>query len=84
MGSGGFLRLSPAFDGADQVHSSPGMKTHMWRSSLVAQWVKDLVSLQRLGSLLWHRFGPWELPRAMGRGPKKQKQNAQYAGDVLP
>ena len=50
----------------------------------MAQWVKDLVSLQRLGSLLWHRFGPWELPRAMGRGPKKQKQNAQYAGDVLP
>ena len=30
------------------------------RSSLVAQWVKDLVlSLQQLGLLLWHRFDPW-------------------------
>ena len=30
------------------------------RSSLVAQWVKDLVlSLVWLGLLLWHRFNPW-------------------------
>ena len=30
------------------------------KSSLVAQWVKDLaLSLQQLESLLWHRFDPW-------------------------
>ena len=30
------------------------------KSSLVAQWVKELaLSLLCLGSLLWHRFDPW-------------------------
>ena len=28
-------------------------------SSHVAPWVKDLVSLQRPGPLLWHGFNPW-------------------------
>ena len=39
---------------------------------LVAQQVKDLVSLQWLGSLLWYRFDPWpwELPHAMGMAKK--------------
>jgi len=28
--------------------------------SLVVKWVKDLtLSLQQLGSLLWHEFNPW-------------------------
>ena len=31
-----------------------------WRSSPVAQQVTDpALSLQQLGSLLWHRFDPW-------------------------
>ena len=30
------------------------------QNSLVAQQIKDLaLSLQRLGSLLWHRVDPW-------------------------
>lgn len=39
-------------------------------SFCVALWVKDLVlSLQRLGLLLWCRFRPWpwELPHAVGK-----------------
>ena len=28
-------------------------------SSLVVQWVKDLMMLQQRGSLLWHEFNPW-------------------------
>ena len=33
----------------------------------MTQWVKNLVlSLQCLGSLLWHRFDPKELPHAVG------------------
>jgi len=35
----------------------------------------DLVSLQRLGSLLWHEFNPWpgELPHATGEEKTKTK-----------
>ena len=44
-------------------------------SSLVAQWVKDLMSLQWLGLLLWCRFSPWprtfHVPEAQ---PKKKKR----------
>ena len=36
------------------------IKKSMYELSLVVQWVKDLVvSLQWLGSLLWHGFDPW-------------------------
>ena len=39
------------------------------RSSLVAQWIKDLaLSLLQLGSLLWLGFDPWPLSWAW---PKK-------------
>ena len=43
----------------------------------MVQWVKDLVlSLQRPGSLLGHRFNPWprELPHATGVATKKKKK----------
>ena len=44
----------------------------------MAQQVKDLASLQRLGSLLWHGFNPWlgdfhMLPRARPKKKKKKK-----------
>ena len=44
-----------------------------FRSSLVAQWVKDLVSLQQLRSLLWRRSDPWprNLDVLQARPPKK-------------
>ena len=36
------------------------LKISFWGSSLVVQWVTDLgLSLQWLGSLLWHGFNPW-------------------------
>ena len=35
------------------------MKEDTRRGSLVVQWVKDLVSLQQLRLLLWHRFDQW-------------------------
>ena len=36
------------------------LKIICYRSSLVAQWVKDLaLPLQQLGSLLWHMFLYW-------------------------
>ena len=41
----------------------------------MAQWIKDLVlSLHRLRSLLWCKFGPWpqELPHAMGTAKRKK------------
>ena len=35
------------------------IRVESW-SSLVAQWVKDpMLSLQQLGSLLWHGFSLW-------------------------
>lgn len=45
-------------------------------SSIVAQQVKDqdpALSLQLLGSLLWHRFSPWpqELPHALDVAPQE-------------
>ena len=43
-------------------------------SSLVARQVKDpALSLQQLGSLLWHGFYPWpkKFPHAMGAEEKK-------------
>ena len=45
-------------------------------SSLVAQWVKDLMSLLWLRTLLWHRFQPWslELPHTWGSARKKKKK----------
>ena len=43
---------------------------------LVAQWVKDLVlSLQRLGLLVWHRFDPWPGNFHMLIAQPKTKQN---------
>ena len=44
-----------------------------FRSSLVAQWVKDpMLSLQQLGLLLWHGFDPWPKNFHMARvQPKK-------------
>ena len=46
------------------------------RSSLVAQWVKDLaLSLQRPGLLLWLWFNPWSRnSHAAGRVKKKKKK----------
>ena len=47
------------------------------RRSLVAQWVKDPMSLPWLGLLLWQMFDPWprELPHATGATQKTKKQN---------
>ena len=44
-----------------------------FQSSLVAQWVEELVlSLLWLRSLLWHGFDPWprECPHAVGEAKK--------------
>ena len=48
----------------------------------MAHWVKDLVlSLQKLGLLLWHRFDSYRTPRpgtAMPQaGPKKKKKKGK-------
>ena len=46
----------------------------------MAQWVNDpALSLQRLGSLLWHRFDPWprnfHMPWAW---PERKKKKGLY------
>ena len=49
----------------------------MLESSLVMQWVKDLVlSSQCLGSpaLVWVQSLAWELPHAMGVAKKEKKE----------
>ena len=52
-------------------------KAKEYRSSLVAQQVKDLVSsLQQLGSLLWHGFDPW--PRNFRMWQVWQKKKPRY------
>ena len=53
------------------------------RSSLVAQWVKNLaLSLKQLRSLLWHGFNPW--PGNYRRhGQKKKKKTQGKALEVL-
>ena len=53
------------------------VKTKEILSLLVAQWFKDLVvSLQWLGSLLWHGSDPLvrECPHAMGTAKRNNKQ----------
>jgi len=57
-------------------------------SSLVAQWVKDqALSLQMLGSLLWHGSDPWpwnfHMPRAQAR-PKKIFLNSSLPPCLTP
>ena len=45
-----------------------------WRSSLVAQWVKDrAMSLPWFGSLLWHMFNPWPRKFCMLRIQREKK-----------
>ena len=45
-------------------------------SSLVAQWVRDLVSLLWLGLLLWRRLDPWPWNFCMLQvRPKKLKSH---------
>ena len=53
-------------------------------SSLAAQWVKDPLPLQWLGSLLWHRFNPWPRTFHMLWGwpseKQKRKQRVLFSG----
>ena len=50
------------------------------KRSLVAQWVKDLLlSLQRLGSLLWHGFSPLlgNVNMPFGKAKKKKERKKE-------
>lgn len=50
-------------------------KPQLW-STLVVQWVEDLMSLQQSGSLQWLRFDPWPgaLPFAAGTAVKQKRK----------
>ena len=50
----------------------------MERNSLVAQGVKDpALSLQRLGTLLWHRLDPWLRNFHMPGAWQKKKKSGE-------
>ena len=70
---------------SDQARPVSVLKNRGSRSSPVAQQVKDLaLSLQQLGSPLWHRFSPypWKFPHATGMRtpPPKKKPTIKYIG----
>ena len=55
-----------------------GIKKNKMRSPLVAQPVKDpALSLQRLGSLLWHGLDPWLGSVHMPQARPKEKEEEQ-------
>ena len=50
-------------------------RKRQFRSSPVAQWVKDpVLSLQELGSLQWHGFSPWHRNFHMPQVQQKKKR----------
>ena len=61
-------------------------KTYGLGSSLVVQWVKNLVLFShQLRLLLWHELLAWEFPLATGTAKKnKQKETLTTATTLLP
>ena len=58
-------------------------KERIARSSLVAQWVKNLaMSQQQLRWLLWHGFNPWPCcwPRSFHMLPAQPKKKKEQKG----
>ena len=59
------------------------LRIRVVRSSLVVPWVRDLaLSLQWLGSLLWHRLSPWSGNFHMPQTHPKNKKNKNQRDEL--
>ena len=72
--------MQTRYSGSALIYCISILRIVMDRSSLVAQWVKDLaLSLLWLESLLWRRFWSWprnfHMLRAQPKKKKKKKKN---------
>lgn len=70
-------------------HLSSTLLEIQWtESSLVGQWVENLVlSLQRLGSLLWYEFDPWpgtSTGHSTAKKIKEKKNSCEHIAQPNP